>query len=234
MKTQRLKIFEPHVFPINSKFFILSDNSLFENKLQLGIALDENGINESSRDNPYIKLINVGQGIAKDIFVNILYGINYHSFFEFLKTELEKIDTQIKVNISDSSCWIEKRKGEKIEFISNFPFESFTEQKTDYILPLKDSNEFFKIVLPTSIISAISFTIFLFQNRFNERPIDLFEKIIAELNISIKVKYKDNLNKVYSENFKIVLDLPNLKYDSITGGMIYCLNLNRENKYFTS
>ncbi|MCK9311921.1 MAG: hypothetical protein M0P26_06560 [Bacteroidales bacterium] len=232
MKTQRLKIYEPHIFPVNSEFFILSMNRLFENNMHLGVAIDEKNIAESSNDNPYIKLINVGQGIAKDILINISYGINYHLYFEFLKTELTKFDSQINVNISDSSCWIEKRNDEELEFACNFPFELNNEKRIDYLLPVKDSNEFLKILLPTSIVSVISFTVFVFQTKFNERPSELFDKLINDLDITIDVKYKDNLNKVYSENFKIVLGMPTIKYDNKSGGMIYCLDLKRENKYF--
>jgi hypothetical protein len=232
MKTQRLKIFEPHIFPINSKFYVLPKIRNIEKKLNIGIALDNKEINQYSNDIPYLKLINVGQGIAKDIRVNVLYGFNYHSYFEFLKAEFEKFDPNLKISISKSSCCIEKRNGENVEFFCGFPFETSTELKSDYLLPIKDSEEFLKIELPTSIMTAISFTIFLFQNSFNERPVELFEKIIAELNITIKAKYKDNLNKGYSESFKIVLDLPQLKLDGTTGEMIYCINMNRDNKYF--
>lgn len=232
MKTQRLKIFEPHVFPINSEFFILANNNLFENKMHLGLAIDEKEITESSNDIPFIKVINVGQGSAKDILINISYGINYQLYFEFLKTELEKIDSRIKVNISDNSCWIEKSNDKEIDFISSFPFESHIEKRIDYLLPIKESNEFLKINIPSSIISAISFTIIIFQEKFNERPSELFEKIINDLNINMNVKYKDNLNKVYTENFKIILGMPNLRQDNKSGGMIYCMNFERENKYF--
>lgn len=120
MKTQRLKIYEPHIFPVNSEFFILSMNELFKNNIHSGLAIDGKNIAESSNDNPYIKLINVGQGVAKDILINISYGINYHLYFEVLKTELTKIDSQINVKISDSSCWIEKRNDDELEFAHNF------------------------------------------------------------------------------------------------------------------
>lgn len=233
MKTQRLKIFEPHILPINSKFYVFFENDVLKNELHFGIANNEKEVSKFSNDNPYLKFINVGHGIAKDISVNISYGINYHSYFEFLKTGLENIYSQIKVDISQGSCWIEKRDKNEIEYLSSFPFELSSEINSDYILPIKDNDEYLKIELPTSIISAISLTLFLYQNRFNKRPNELLEKIIDELNINISIKYKDNLNKSYFKKFKIVLDLPKVKVDGISGGMIYSLNLNRENKYFS-
>lgn len=99
-------------------------------------------------------------------------------------------------------------------------------------MPVKDSHEFLKILLPPSIVSVISYTVFIFQAKLNERPSELFDKLINDLDITIDIKYKDNLKKVYSENFKIILDMPTIKYDNKSGGMIYCLDLKRDNKYF--
>lgn len=232
MKTQRHKLFEPHIFPSESKLFISCNNQLFGSLIKYGISVNENNIKESNDDAPYIKLINVGHGIAKDILISISFDFNHSEYFVFLKDSFEKLSPYIKINTNEKTCWIEERKDDELVFASSFPFETEISKKLDYLLPIKDTNEFQKINIPNSINTAISLTAILFNQRFDDRPSELFTKLQKELKIKLHLKYRDNLNKSYKESFLMTLDISDIRLDGKSGNMIYPVKVSREYKYF--
>ncbi|MCF8356032.1 MAG: hypothetical protein K9H48_16395 [Melioribacteraceae bacterium] len=220
MKKQRLKIYEPFILPVNSTFNVIKEIS------------DLKWIVNSS-DSPelFLQLRNIGQGVAKDIVIELYYPIKFQEYFKILANEFKENDISMNFDISDKSCCIEEKKDNKIIKRSNFPFESKQKYYFDYSIPIRDDDTSINLNLPTSIKEMFSLTIILYHYNLNIRPFEIFERLINYINIEIRINYKDNLSRKYKDSFKMVLDKPGVSFSSEEGNN-FKLSLDRENKYF--
>lgn len=229
MKTQRFKIFEPQIFPINFDFFLSCD---YPNKvLPVKCASEKELLKTSENFDIFLKLKNIGQGIAKDISIEVFWNIKFKQSFDMLKTELQKTGVEIDMEISDASCWLESSEAKKIYIGGNYPFEYKAVNKFDYLLPVKDNDEFLKIRIPNSIELLLSLYVLLLEASPDKKKKDIYQSLKECVNVSIKVDYKDNLDKSFWDEFKLMLAIPKIEMSSKYLGKIYTVSFERYNNY---
>jgi len=229
MKTQRFKVFEPYIFPVTTEFAIRDDDS--SNVLHLEWLTGETNDSILSKVSPYFSLKNIGQGVAKEINIEIHFDIKFEKYFDLLKSDLKQHNSDININVSDTSSWVELRKQEEIVYACNFPYEFNKKYKFDYLLPIRDNIEYSKIDVPNCIQEMISLTLLLYnfdRQRFNNKN-DVFKRLFSFFRVEINLDYKDNLNKQYSDRFKMTLEIPSIRFDSRNGGMLYTIKFMRQN-----
>ena len=210
MKKQRIKIYEPLLLPVNRTYNVLKEISDNISELKwFGNNFDSQEL--------FLQIRNIGQGVAKDIDIELDYPISYKEYFEILENEFKENDITIDFDISDNSCWLNEKKDNEIIKGSNFPYERKQSYYFDYLIPVRDDDTSLYIKFPSSIQKMIELTIILYHYNNNSRPFEIFERLINYLNIKITVKYKDNLNKRYKDKFTMILDKPGVSFSSEKG-----------------
>ncbi len=226
MKIQRHKIFEPQIFPMMFKVYILCNYpvEIFPVKW----ALKKENLIISETADKFLELRNIGQGIANKIVVEVFWNVKYQEYFNKLKTEFKQCDSDINITVSDASCQIYVRKNNKNVYGSNFPFDLKTQHLYDYLLPVRENNESIKIPIPRSIELMISLTLILYElyNALSySKKYVIVKRLIDYLDIGINIQFKDNLDKFYSRHFKLGLSMPMVEFNSKYHGKIYTIHL---------
>jgi len=225
MKVSRYKLFEPQIFFINSNIYLLCNYP--EIILPIKYSTKKETLELSENSEFYLKFKNIGQGIAKDIFLILDWNINYKEYFELLKFDFDKYGIGLKITISDGSCWIDATPENKINFGGNFPFENKTDLKFDYLLPVHNSNESLKINVPSSIELFFALSTLLFEVVPDNKKKEVFDRMDNYFKVGIKIKYKDNLNKPFEKEFELDLKTPKIEMSSEYQGKIYTIGIER-------
>jgi len=162
--------------------------------------------------------------------VTVYWNVKYHEYFNILKTEFESKNMDIKINVSEGSCWIEAKNDAENGWVGNYPFVLKKEYKFDYLLPLRDSKEFLKIEIPGSIEIMISLTIILIEAVNNEEKNEIYQRLMEYVNADMKIELKDNLDKSFSKQFRLRLTVPMVAIISEYNGVMYTIYMERESK----
>ena len=98
----------------------------------------------------------------------------------------------------------------------------------DYLLPVKESDESIKIPLPSIVESLLSLAFILSDVKPDERELEIFNRLTTDFNFDIQLKYKDNLDKLYSKTFTLVLKRPTWEVNTKYNGKFYTLRIERK------
>ncbi len=226
MKTQRLKTYEPFLFPINFHFYLLSKYP--NNYLPIICTTEKEMLHTSLDLESTIKIKNTGQGLAKNIKVQIDWDINFQKYFNTLKEELSKQKIYLKLDIDDVSCWLTTSPEDLILSGGNFPYQSQSTFKFDYLQPVRDSNEQIKIEIPRSIDLLLQLSILLFESYFdNTNKLRVYENLKDEFCLKITIEYRDNLDKLFTSNFRFQLTESRAEMNSSFTGKLYTIGIER-------
>lgn len=228
MRIQRLKSYEPTLIPLNIEILFLSN---FPSKL-LPVDSYESQSQVISKTLPIeneFKVVNIGQGVAKDIFITTNWNLNYKAVFEYLTEKIKAQATDIEIQISEESLWIEADDKRRIYAGGNYPFEVETLNKIDYLLPLKELNESIRIKLPSSLNKVLELFILSLELSGRQEKVQVIEKMKGLFSPFLIIEYKDNLDNKFKVQYKLHINQITKQMNGKITGNIYTLKINRSN-----
>lgn len=227
MKLQREKSYEPNLLPLNFKLLYLCK---FPNpKLPIHSYENIRSIEEEkTSDKNYIKIANIGQGVAKDISLMINWNIEYEKYLRYLKDELHKHGVNIKMDVGGQSCWVSIDEEQKILRGGNLPFEYIKETSFDFLLPISSFDDVLKIALPSSLDIVLELSVLLFEVSDRDEIMHFFDKLQKSFNPTLKLSYKDNLDNSFSSEFNLKIETINEQIRGEIRGHIYTIEIVRE------
>lgn len=226
MKTQRHKAFEPYILPLNFEILLLCEYPRVILPINAYLSIEEIKNKQSSADT-FIRLRNIGQGVAKDISVKVDWDILYKKYFEIVKSELIELNVDLDINISENSCWISTDEEKQILSGGNFPFENSYHRDFDYLLPVRDNNEEIKIEIPSSLKCMLELSILLIECLQNRDKEKVYNRLKDCFHPKIKIYYKDNLDNPFTSSYKMVIKTIKINMQGDIMGKIYTLGIER-------
>lgn len=226
MKTQRHKAFEPYILPLNFKIIFLCEYPRVILPIYTYQSIEEIK-NKQKEVNPFIRLRNIGQGVAKDISVKVDWDIRYREYFEIVKADLIEQNIDLEIDISDNSCWINTNEEKQILSGGNFPFENSCLHDFDYLLPVRDNNDELKIEIPSSLKCMLELSILLFDSLPDRDKGKAFNRLKDYCHPKIKIYYKDNLGNPFTSTYEMLITTINIKMQGDIRGKMYTLGIER-------
>lgn len=226
MRVQRHKLYEPYILPLNFEILYLSKHPEITYPVNTYSKFEDIKI-EKKTYFPFITLRNIGQGVAKDICVDVQWEIKYHKYFKTLKSEFDNLQLGLNLRVSEESCWLELNKDLKVLEGGNYPYQNNFIKDFDYLLPIKENEEEIKIEFPSSVNLLLKLSILLLELLPDSDKQGAYDRLKKCFLLLIKVDYKDSLNKPFS--FEYILNIKNLKaqMQSDINGKIYTLGIER-------
>ena len=226
MKTQRHKAFEPHILPLNFEILLLCQYPRVILPIKSYLSIEEIKNKQSSSD-IFVRLRNIGQGVAKDISVKVDWDMRYQKYFEIVKSELIEQSVDLEINISENSCWISPDEEKEILRGGNYPFKNSYHREFDYLLPVRDNNEEIKIEIPRTVNLMFELSILLIECLPNSDKERAWNRLKDYFNPKIILYYKDNLDNPFTSSYKMVIKTININSRGGIMGNIYTLGIER-------
>lgn len=130
-----------------------------------------------------IPIKNIGQGLAKEILVEIDWNMNWKEYLATIIKELEMHNVLIDCQISDKSYWVNADKSSGILIGGNYTFNKTEKYNFDYLLPTKDNDVEINIELPSFITVIIQLSILLIECSSHDKQFLLLNKLKESLKI---------------------------------------------------
>lgn len=226
MKTERTISYEPIILGLNFQIFSFCK---YENEVPRPycstIKKDALALNPSEF---HLTLRNIGQGLAKNISVNLLTNIDHAKYLNLVQNDLRSYGIDLDMDIKESSCWVQSDEKYGKYFAGNFPYQINFKEKYDYLIPInQQENEEIKIRLPDSLKLIVTLTIILLEAAESEKFEQYYNRFEKHFELNIQVQYEDNLNNSFEEKFNYVLLNPKIEMKGTWMGKLYSFNLER-------
>lgn len=105
MKTERTISYEPIILGLNFQIFSFCKYE-YEVPRPYCSTNKDNAL-DSNPSEFHITLRNIGQGLAKNISVNLLTNIDYAEYLNEVQNDLRSYGIDLDMDIKKSSCWVQ-------------------------------------------------------------------------------------------------------------------------------
>jgi len=207
-KRQRLEKYIPYLFIDRASFFV--QGIPYEDFAVPRIWTDEalkfedfyTAMDDGTSSRYYLKLYNLGFGIAKNVEV-----IYYYDIEDFVKRIIEiglKVPEDMRVEITLTTNRISfSSKIKKLPFFnSSIPRDYKMENSFDYLIPITISDKHYLLDLPLSFMELFNVYMFYVGYQLGREPVRINPPIVT-----ITATYENIANKECKQSFTLTVDL---------------------------
>lgn len=230
MKVQRKKLYEPFLYFLKCELIFQYEYPFYRLPFRNTSLIENLKKDENEKNCGYFEVINLGEGLAKEVKIDIKWNIKYKEELNRLKDEIQKHYDNIEILFYEKAFSISIYKDDKIVASNQCHYDETSSYHIDYIIPTKIKDESIKLKFPTSLKLLLTlYTILIEINKDNNLFLLQYKSWIEELNkIDVKMHYFNNLGKMYKKTYKLDIGLPNIQCGTQFKNSIYSFPVERE------